>query len=704
MNKLIIAEKPMLARDIARVMCGHEGKMPVRGNGYTVVSCAGHLLELAEPADIKAEWGKWDLSLLPIAPNPWPKKISHGKADLVKIIKEELKKCDSVINAGDPDDEGQLIVDEVLDFLKYRGRVERVYISDSIDKNIKKAFGKLKDNNSCRPVGDGALARQIADYAFGVNESRLAGLRLGEKVSVGRVQTPTLGLVVNRDRAIEAHKVQKFYELICKYKTNGVEVDFNFVPNKKFLEGKDHIYDKKKLSEVIDKLPNDFNLKLSEKEKKENAPLPFNLTKLQGEMSKKYGFSAKKTMQITQSLRDKFKAITYNRTDCQYLSEEHYKEAKDVVNIAIANLGQKDKWKLDFKLKHKAFNDKNVSAHHAIIPQEIKLDINKMSEDELKVYKQICYRYFKLFLPPCIIRQVSGSYEMEEGELKICLTKTIQKGWKSKEELEDDKAWLDSGAYTFNLCGEKIEEKETKPPKRYTEGTLIADMASIAKYCQNEEIKEVLKKKDEDKKGEHGGIGTTATRADIIERLKIRKFIEKKGKQIISTEFGREFYDLIPDDIKVADVTANWWLIQEDIALGKKKVYDLMDDVINKFNEHKNTAYLDKNLSSSKNKTIGVCPVCGEGVVLGDKICQCSSNKSEKRGDKWVEVSGCGFKMFRTVANKKLSETQVKKLLSGSVEVNGLKSKAGKAFNAELKIKNPKGKNGFAEIEFVFKK
>lgn len=282
--------------------------------------------------------------MLPIRLKPWPKAVSKGKHELVKVIKSELAKCDSVINAGDPDDEGQLIVDEVLDWLKYKGRVERVYISDSVDKNIKKAFSKLKDNNDCRKDGDSALARQIADFAFGINESRLAGLKTGQRVSVGRVQTPTLGLIVNRDRAIENHTTEDFYELIGNYTVDNEKiVPFKFIPDEELLDDDKYIKTKSKLEEIEKKLPEEFSINLDKKTKKESAPLPFNLTVLQSEMSKRYGYSAKETLNITQDLRDKYKAITYNRTDCQYLSSEHYKEAKDVAFLVMKNLGEEGK-------------------------------------------------------------------------------------------------------------------------------------------------------------------------------------------------------------------------------------------------------------------------------------------------------------------------------------------------------------------------
>ena len=251
MNKLVIAEKPMLARDIARAICGKEvsetARLPISGNGYTVIACAGHLLELVEPDAVNPAWGKpWSLDVLPIQIDDWAKEPTEDKKDLVERIDSLLPEAECVINAGDPDDEGQLIVDEVLDYLGYEGEVLRVYVNDNIEKNIVKAFERLVPNEQCRPAGDAAYARQMADKCFGVNETRLATKRLGGLFSVGRVQTPTLGLVVNRDEAIENHVTRKYYELTATggcADASGAPV-FKFKPDKDMLAGEKHVFDR----------------------------------------------------------------------------------------------------------------------------------------------------------------------------------------------------------------------------------------------------------------------------------------------------------------------------------------------------------------------------------------------------------------------------------------------------------------------------
>ena len=593
--KLVIAEKPMLGRDIARAMCGRKVSettpLPISGNGYTVVACAGHLLELVEPEHVDRKWGEpWSIDALPILIPDWPKQPAKGKDDLVERIRGLLDGADCVIHAGDPDDEGQLIVDELLDYLGYKGEVLRVYVNDNIEKNIQKAFERLVPNGECRNAGRAAYARQMADACFGMNETRLATKRLGGRFTVGRVQTPTLGLVVNRDEEIEHHVSRKYYELTAMGGCADAQepVTFKFKPGKTLLDGETRLFDREPLDALKDRLDGTdtgFTTVLSEKV--ENPPLPYNLTVLLSDMSRRYGFTAAKTQQITQDLRDKYKAITYNRSDSQYLKEEHHAQAPTVLAQAMRNLGVS--WELDHTL-------------------------------------------------------------------------------------------------TGISC--TVTEKETTPPKPYTEGTLIADMASIAKYVKDPETKTILKRKDDGKKGEHGGIGTTATRAEIIEKLKQRGFLDETGGKVRSTEKARAFYRLLPPEIRGADVTARWWLIQQDIADGRANVNSLQDNVVNVFRQHMDTAYQGAHIASGSHSVVGKCPLCGQDVVKTGSIYACSSNRNEKQEDgTWKQISGCGFKLFG-FCGKKLTEKQASALLSGKqVPLKGCKSKAGKTFDCKIRLK-----------------
>lgn len=715
MSKLVIAEKPMLARDIARAITGKEvsesARLPISGNGYTVCACAGHLLELVEPDAIDPKWGKpWSLDALPVEVHNWPKEPTEDKKSLVEEIAVLLETCDSVIAAGDPDDEGQLIVDELLDYLGYTGKVERVYVNDNIEKNIVKAFDKLVPNDSCRGAGNAAYARQMADMCFGVNETRLATKRLGGLFTVGRVQTPTLGLVVMRDNAIEHHVTRKFYELSARGTSDAGALTFKFKPGKELLAGEKHLFDTDALEALKDKLDGrDLPFETTVSKKQENPPLPYNLTVLLSDMSRRFGFTAAKTQQITQDLRDKYKAITYNRSDSQYLKEEHREQAPAVLSQAMENLGVS--WPLDYSLHSKAFNDGNVTAHHGIIPQEAKAPVSKMTTEEAKVYTAICERYAMQFLPPAVYDVSESTADVDGGSLVLTAKRLIDAGFKAvvgNVSDESDGADSDSenplvpeGSHTLDGISCAIDEKETTPPKPYTEGTLIADMASIAKYVKDPEIREILKRKDDGKKGEHGGIGTTATRSSIIEGLKTRGYLEERKGKVRATDKAKAFYALLPPEIRGADVTARWWLIQQDIADGKVDVNALQDSVIEVFNHHRETAYVGASIAGAGKTVVGKCPRCGKDVIKTGSIYACSSIKNEKQEDgTWKEVAGCGFKLFG-FCTKKFTEKQAASLLDGkAVSLRGCKSKAGKTFDCKVVLQ----KDGSIEPIFTPRK
>ena len=715
MSKLVIAEKPMLARDIARAITGKEvsesARLPISGNGYTVCACAGHLLELVKPDAIDPKWGMpWSLDVLPIEVHDWPKEPTEDKKSLVEEIAGLLETCDSVIAAGDPDDEGQLIVDELLDYLGYTGKVERVYVNDNIEKNIVKAFDNLVPNDSCRGAGNAAYARQMADMCFGVNETRLATKRLGGLFTVGRVQTPTLGLVVMRDNAIEHHVTRKFYELSARGTSVAGVLTFKFKPGKELLAGEKHLFDTNALEALKDKLDGrDLPFETTVSKKQENPPLPYNLTVLLSDMSRRFGFTAAKTQQITQDLRDKYKAITYNRSDSQYLKEEHREQAPAVLSQAMENLGVS--WPLDYSLHSKAFNDGNVTAHHGIIPQEAKAPVSKMTTDEAKVYTAICERYAMQFLPPAVYDVSESTADVDGGSLVLTAKRLVDAGFKAvfgNVSDESDGADSDSenplvpeGSHTLDGISCAIDEKETTPPKPYTEGTLIADMASIAKYVKDPEIREILKRKDDGKKGEHGGIGTTATRSSIIENLKNRGYLEERKGKVRATDKAKAFYALLPPEIRGADVTARWWLIQQDIADGKADVNALQDSVIEVFNHHRETAYVGASIAGAGKTVVGKCPRCGKDVVKTGSIYACSSIKNEKQEDgTWKEVAGCGFKLFG-FCTKKFTEKQAASLLDGkAVSLRGCKSKAGKTFDCKVVLQ----KDGSVEPIFTPRK
>ena len=609
--KLIIAEKPELARAIAEAIPGTKNKKDgyIEVEEYCVTWAAGHLLKLYDPQDYDDKYKKWNLSDLPINFENWKKKVIDGKGKLVNNIKKLIKDADEVINAGDPDDEGQLLIDEIIQYLNYKGKVSRILINDNNTESIKKAFTKIESNEKYKSLGVAAEARSIADLLVGVNLTRFFTLynNTGNVLSIGRVQTPTLAMVVNRDNEIKNHIKEKYYELFLN-----INVENNDI-NLKYKQDKDieKVLDKSILENIINKLDNKNGKLEISKKVVESTPLPFNLANLQIEANKKYGYSAQKTQDITQNLREKHKAITYNRSDCEYLSEEHFKEAPKLLPIVIKNLEVNIKVNYSEENKSRAFNDKNITAHHGIIPT-LNGDISSFNKEEKNIYELIAKRYVIQFMTKKKVEKTEGILNVEDNIFKATSSKTLDKGYSviySEDKEENDEITglsnIKEGIYNIETKKEdyKIEERESQPKKAYTEATLLKDMTSISKYVKDPKIKEILLKKDKDKKGESGSIGTPATRASIIEGLFKKGYLEYQGKNIKSTALAIEYLKTLPEELKAADMTALWYVIQEDIKDGKVGKEALIKYVLDDINriismDHKK---IDNSFSTNKN-------------------------------------------------------------------------------------------------------
>lgn len=720
--KLVIAEKPELARNIARAVCGAAGnvRLPYRGGGYLVCACAGHLLELEEPDAADPErWGRpWREETLPICPEPWPKRVAKGKEGLVRSIRDGLEQCDSVVHAGDPDDEGQLIVDELLDYLGYTGRVERVLVNDNIDKNIRKAFDNLRDNDECRGAGRAANARSIADFCFGATESRLATLRAakGTVLSVGRVQTPALGLVVRRDEEIAGHVASTYFTVTATGDCGDAKgLKWTLEPKAELLDDDKRLSDREAAERCRAECAEAAGTATTKVEHKRTAcPLPYNLTELTADMSKRHKMSAKRVMEATQGLRDDFRAITYNRSDCPYLPTEAFKEAPAALAAAMGNIGAG--WELDFSKMPKCFDDKKIDAHTGIIPQEQRCDVNKMTADQRKVYEAIVERYALQFAGDEVFDTSTTRLATGCGELVHRAKRQLSAGWRAiRDDGKGDKGfdggWVDEGAREARTASAAAEEKKTKPKAPYTEGTLVKDMANAAKYVSDPELRAALKRKDEGKPGEHGSIGTTATRAAIIETLKARGYITENKGRLISTKMGRDFYHACPPEISGVDTTARWWTIQEQVAEGDQDEYAVARDVCRVFEGHRETAWRGVSLARDGQAaaTIAKCPLCGADVVdrgAKSRKYTCSTNKWRKDDESgtWARSSGCGFELWKTCFGKKLTAAQAKALCEKGRTgvVKGLKGKSGKEFEARLVLDDPK--TGHVGLEFEKRK
>ena len=725
---LVIAEKPSLGRDIADALPGQvteRNNRFIRKGDYAVTWVFGHMLSLKEPEDYDMKYKKWSLDDLPIYFDSWELKMGEDsnsnknyetKAQRVGLIGELLEESEAVIHAGDPDEEGQLLIDEILRWFDYKKPVKRLNTGDTTRGGLVKALSHMTDNNDSLNEGWSAYARSVADLMIGVNMSRFFTCsNSGVLLAVGRVQTPTLGLVVKRDMQIEGHIKTVYYDIFAD--VNVETADGNKTVTAKYTKKKQKGTENKQITELdeAEKIKNDLinkrfdNIKIEKKVVNEDPPLPFNLVKLQSYCSSHFGYNPADVMDITQSLRETHKAITYNRSDCQYLSEEHFKEAPKTLAQVVQNIKFKPS-ELDPTIHSKCFNDKNITAHFAIIPTNNKVDLNKLTEREKNVYLAVCKYYMAQFLPKAVKEKTKMTIELDgEYTLVAYSTVVLKKGYTAifkdiKAEEVTELSSIADGMYSGTAIDARFEEKETKPPSRYTKATLNEDMTRSAKYVTDPEVKKMLLEKDKDKKGENGSIGTSATRSTIIDSLITKGYVAEDGKRLISTELGRELYRILPDEIKKADMTAKWWAIQEDIRSGDKTYKSLTDNVLDTIktvisNSYPavNQAVMTKAVTEKYHEVIGTCPLCGGNVIEGTRGFGCSN---------WREPMNCKFTVWKNqtkgmFSNVTITLPMAKKLLAGkSVRMKKLLKNDGTTFDADVELKVDKESQ--YPVQFVF--
>jgi len=573
--KLYIAEKPSLARAIAAVLPGPHKKEEglIRCGGDQVVSwCIGHLLEQAEPDAYDPAFKQWRLEHLPILPQRWRLEPRRGMAGQVAVLRRLVQQADQIIHAGDPDREGQLLVDEVIDFLELptaqRARVQRCLISDLNPEAVRRAIARLRPNQEFVPLSVSALARARADWLFGINMTRaltLKGRAAGYAgvLSVGRVQTPVLGLVVARDGEIAAFEPKPYYEVEAHLLTErGERFSALWQPSEacaRFQDEQGRVLSKALAENVVRRVSGQPAVVRMDERKpgQQPPPLPYNLSALQIDCAKRFGLAAQQVLDTAQALYEKHQLITYPRSDCRYLPAEHRAEAARVTQ-AIAHTqpelaGAVER--ADLQLKSKAWNDQKVAAHHAIIPTARVAALGRLSRTELQLYSQIARQYLLQFYPPCRYADRRVELEIAAGRFLAKRRQITEPGWKAllgKAAEEEDEGRLPALRVGESLHCERAEllEKLTQPPKAFTDASLLAAMTGIARFVQDEALRKVLRDTD--------GLGTEATRAGIIELLFKRGFLQRQGKQIHATAAGRALIAALPEGLSRPDMTAHW--------------------------------------------------------------------------------------------------------------------------------------------------
>ncbi|PKF78960.1 DNA topoisomerase III [Vibrio sp. vnigr-6D03] len=580
MSRLIIAEKPSLGRAIAAALPKpqkNENAFIRCGNGDIVTWCIGHLLEQVEPDVYDERYKKWNMNDLPIVPDQWQLRPRKTSSKQLTVIRKLLKESSHLVHAGDPDREGQLLVDEVIDYCKVpkgkKENMERLLISDLNLPAVKRALSQLRSNRDFIPLSVSALARSRADWLYGMNMSRAYTL-LGQKagyqgvLSVGRVQTPVLGLVVRRDEEIENFVPRDYFTLhaLIPYQDQNGSFDIRarWKPSeacKPWQDEEGRVLNRKLVENVASRIANQpaTVTKSEQKQTKQAAPLPYSLSALQIDAAKRFGMSAQDVLNVCQSLYEKHKLITYPRSDSRYLPVEHFGQAASVTD-AIGNNAKELAQAVqgaDLSRKSKAWNDSKVDAHHAIIPTPKKASVNGLSGNEMKIYQQIARQYLMQFYPPAIFAEAKLIFDIAGGTFVASGKQLIDPGWKilmgkdkaEKEEGVDTVPPLPEG--TVLTCREgEIKDRKTEPPKHFTEATLLQAMTGISRFVEDKELKKILRETD--------GLGTEATRAGILDTLFKRQLLTRQGKSILSSPAGRGLIHALPNESTYPDMTANW--------------------------------------------------------------------------------------------------------------------------------------------------
>ncbi|WP_029655590.1 DNA topoisomerase 3 [Marinobacter daepoensis] len=608
---LYIAEKPSLARAIvAALPTPHEkGQGWIRcGKGpeaATVSWCIGHLLEPAEPARYNPSWKKWRLEDLPMFPDPWQLVPKDGVRQQFRVLEALIRQADLITHAGDPDREGQLLVDEIIRYVGAKVPVKRVLINDLTPKAVARAIQAPKDNRDFRPLSHSALARQRADWLYGINLTRFYTLSYqsqGEQgvYSVGRVQTPVLGLVVERDNTIEHFEPKPWYRVEATFQASEPEADprpftARWLPSEDFqqyLDEENRLLNASVASQIVAAVHGRPG-RITEarfRDRPEAPPLPLSLSALQIEAGRLYRMGAKEVLDTAQNLYERHQLITYPRSDCRYLPEEHFGQRKQVIQ-AIGRVSPELAGFCDSteaERRSAAWNDKKVEAHHAIIPTVRPTANGKLSPSEQKVYDLISRYYLMQFAPDAVHREGRLTVAVQEHQFRATETAVAEAGWKALEirrkepgqepekpplpRLERDDPVLCNNAQT--------NERKTQPPKHFTDATLLSAMTNIARFVADSELRKTLRETD--------GLGTEATRAAIIDTLFRREYLFRDKRFIRATEKGKSLIAALPPSIRTPDRTAVWEATLESIRRGeddprlfletlKREIRELMD-------------------------------------------------------------------------------------------------------------------------------
>ena len=614
MKKLILAEKPSVARDIGRILNANEKKKNyLEGKNYVITWALGHLLGLKMPEDLNKKWEKWQLETLPMLPKfigtkPLPKTRSQLKT-IESLVKR--KDINEIVIATDAGREGELVARWILQYVHANKKVTRLWISSQTDKAVKQGFKELKPAEKYDNLYESALARATADWLVGLNVTRALTVKYQDNLSAGRVQTPTLALVRRQEEKIEKFMPQKYYRIALRL---GNQTAYMKQKNIYAIKERDEAEKKKRHLDNFKGQIRNINSKV----KREAAPLLYDLTRLQREANKRYGYSAKKTLSLVQSLYEIHKVVSYPRTDSRYLSNDIKSTLMERLQ-AIRKYDSRAEESIKNKAKvilKKVFNDSKVTDHHALIPTEQVPNYSKFSADEQKIYNLIVSRFLGIFAQPYTVEELRVVVTFDKDEFIFVGKKVLDYGWKNKDASEE--VALNLKKDTIVSPNFTVEEKLTTPPSPLTEAGLLAQMEKF-------------------------GLGTPATRAEIIEKLVKSELMERTGHALRVTPKGKQLLNLVNKELVSPKLTAKWEKQLEDIAHGKMKsqkfIGDIKNDTKRLVSEVKNSKEDYKDFSLTKKR----CPECNSFLKVrktrDGEIYVCSNPECNYRRRKDAKVS-----------------------------------------------------------------
>jgi DNA topoisomerase-3 len=692
--RLVIAEKPSVARDLANALGRHRReKGALAGEGWTVTWAIGHLAELAPPDAYGEEYKRWRLETLPIVPEKFKIKVNSKTREQFGVVKGLMRspQVAEVVNACDAGREGELIFSYLYELSGCGKPVRRLWVSSLTPEAIREGFASLRDGREMKPLEEAARSRGEADWIVGMNATRAYSTRFGRPgnvLSVGRVQTPTLKLLVDREREIENFKPEKFWTVYARFAREDATYDGVWFKNKQ-----NRLKEKEAAERIVEKVRGGTGIvrKAEKKTATEKPPLLYDLTELQRNANAKYGFTAERTLRAAQALYEERKLITYPRTSSRYLSKDMVGTLKKRVEAAgalpdLATFATELLALPKLPVNKRIVDDAKVTDHHAIVPTN-KKPSGVLPPDEARIYNLVARRFLAVFFPAARFENTTVITVVDEETFLSRGRVVLEAGWRrlypdgvgGKKEKEPPILPPISVGQKWIVSKVALKEGETKPPPRYSESALLGAMETAGKFVEDEELRQAMKE---------SGLGTPATRAATIERLLKVGYLVRDKKALVPTEKGRALIGLLGESpLASPELTARWEERLARMEKGTGSRADFMTDISGfastlveevRAKEGEKVAVpakTDSNGGAGDSAPVGACPKCGAPVVETKKAYGCSAWKS-----------GCKFAIWKSISGKRISAPQARQLLTKghTGQLKGFKSKAGKSYSAAL--------------------